>query len=100
MNVTSTLDITSPPLLVSTIKGKEHYLLPATYRSMGFLGLTDRCNVTESGFTGNEVEASTSSFTFLSYVILGRMFTRVHLRANDLVILVYVCTYQCRASAI
>ena len=42
---------------------------------MGFLVLTDRHNVTESGFTGNEVEASKSSFTLLSDVILGGMFS-------------------------
>ena len=41
---------------------------------MGFLVLTDRRNVTESGFTGNKVEASTSSFTLLSDVILRGMF--------------------------
>ena len=42
---------------------------------MGFLGLTDRRDVTESGFTGNEVQASLSSFTLLSDVILGGMFS-------------------------
>ena len=41
--------------------------------SMGFLGLTDRCNVSESGFTGKEVQESTSSFTLLSDMILGGM---------------------------
>ena len=73
MNVISTSDITYPPSF-SLNNEKEHYLLPATYHSMGFLGLPECHNVTKSGFIGNEVEESTSSFTLLQDVMIGGMF--------------------------